>query len=91
MDGNSGLVSRWDNRMCQSTQGQSEITFQQGARLPDPNKLFNASLEGNQRRAIDFYEKDKINKRALKTLVVAAISYNRDASKKSKPKPKTGR
>jgi hypothetical protein len=68
-----------------------KITFQQGARLPDPNKLFNASLEGNQRRAIDFYEKDKINKRALKTLVVAAISYNRDASTKSKPKPKTGR
>jgi hypothetical protein len=68
-----------------------KITFQQGARLPDPNKLFNASLEGNQRRAIDFFEKDKINKRALKTLILAAISYNRDASKKSKPKSKTGR
>jgi hypothetical protein len=68
-----------------------KITFQQGARLPDPNKLFNASLDGNQRRAIDFYEKDKINKRALRTLVLAAISYNREASKKPKPKPKTAR
>jgi hypothetical protein len=68
-----------------------KITFQQGARLPDPNKLFNASLDGNQRRAIDFYEKDKINKRALRTLVLAAISYNREASKKPKPKSKTAR
>jgi hypothetical protein len=63
--------------------GKVKITFQQGARLPDPNKLFNASLDGNQRRAVDFYEKDKINKRALKALVLAAISFNNDTSKKS--------
>jgi hypothetical protein len=69
--------------------GKVKVTFNQGASLPDPKKLFNASLEGNQRRAIDFYEKDKINKGALKALVLAAISYNRAASKKSGPKSKT--
>jgi hypothetical protein len=68
-----------------------KLTFNQGARLPDPKKLFNASLEGNQRRAIDFYEKDKVKKGALKALLLAAISYNRDASKKREPKAKTGR
>lgn len=69
-----------------------KITFNQGARLPDPKKLFNASLDGNQRRAIDFFEKDKVNKGALKALVLAAISFNHDTSKKkSKPKSKPGR
>jgi hypothetical protein len=71
--------------------GKVKLTFQQGARIPDPKKLFNASLDGNQRRAIDFFEKDKINKGALKALVLAAISYNRDASKKSESKSKTSR
>jgi hypothetical protein len=68
-----------------------KITFNQGASLPDPNKLFNAGLDGNQRRAIDYYEKDKINKRALKTLLSAAISYNCGASKATKPKSKADR
>lgn len=68
-----------------------KLTFNQGAFLPDPKRLFNASLEGNQRRAIDFYEKDKIKKGALKALLLAAISYNRDASKQRTSKPKTGR
>jgi hypothetical protein len=71
--------------------GKVKLTFQQGARLADPKKLFNASLDGNQRRAIDFFEKDKIDKGALKALVLAAISYNRDASKKSESKSKTSR
>ena len=71
--------------------GKVKLTFQQGAKLPDPNKLFNASLDGNQRRAIDFYEKDKIKKRALKALVVAAIAYNHGTSKKTKSKAKTSR
>lgn len=70
-------------------QGKVKLTFNQGAQLPDPHKLFNASLDGNQRRAIDFFENDKVNKRALKALVVAAIAYNRAKSKKSKPKAKT--
>jgi hypothetical protein len=72
--------------------GKVKITFNQGASLPDPNKLFNASLDGNQRRAIDLFENDKIDKRALKALLLAAISFNREtAAKKSKQKPKTGR
>jgi hypothetical protein len=69
--------------------GKVKLTFNFGANLPDPKKLFNASLEGNQRRAIDFFEKDKINKGALKTLILAAISHNRNASKKSEAKSKT--
>lgn len=71
--------------------GKVKLTFQQGAFLPDPKKLFNAGLDGNQRRTIDFFEKDKINKGALKALVLAAISFNREASKNSKNKPKASR
>src|SRR6185437_280697 len=52
--------------------GKVKLTFAYGARLPDPDKLFNAGLEGNQRRAIDFFEGDKVNGRALKNLVRAA-------------------
>jgi hypothetical protein len=62
-----------------------KLTFDHGARLPDPDKLFNAGLEGNQRRAIDFFEGDKINERALKNLVRAAIEYNQSKSKKKAP------
>jgi hypothetical protein len=62
--------------------GKVKLTFDYGARLPDPERLFNAGLEGNQRRAIDFFEGDKINKRALKNLVRAAIDYNQAKSKK---------
>jgi len=61
-----------------------KLTFDYGARLPDPEKLFNASLEGNQRRAIDFFEGDKINERALKNLVRAAIDFNQAKNKKKK-------
>jgi hypothetical protein len=67
--------------------GKVKITFNQGASLPDPNKLFNASLDGNQRRAIDLFEDDKIDKRALKALLLAAIAFNCEtAAKKSKRK-----
>ena len=62
-----------------------KLTFAHGARLPDPDKLFNAGLEGNARRAIDFLEGDKINERALKNLVRAAIDYNQAKSKKKTP------
>jgi hypothetical protein len=71
--------------------GKVTLTFQQGAFLPDPKKLFNATLDGKQRRAIDFYEKDEIDKRALKALVLAAISFNRDASKQSEHRSRSGR
>jgi len=62
-----------------------KLTFAHGASLPDPEKLFNAGLEGNMRRAIDFLEGDKINERALKNLVRAAIEYNQTKLKKNAP------
>jgi hypothetical protein len=62
-----------------------KLTFSHGASLPDPDKLFNAGLEGNARRAIDFFEGDKINQRALKNLVRAAVDYNQIKSKKKAP------
>ena len=66
--------------------GKVKVTFDYGARLPDPDKLFNAGLEGNQRRAIDFFEGDQVNERALKNLVRAAIEFNQSKSKKKAPK-----
>ena len=65
--------------------GKVKLTFDRGASLPDPDKLFNAGLEGNARRAIDFFEGDKINERALKTLVRAAVDYNQTKKKKKAP------
>ena len=62
--------------------GKVKLTFAYGAELPDPDKLFNAGLEGNARRAIDFFEGDKINARALKNLVRAAVDRNQVKSKK---------
>ena len=53
-----------------------KLTFSHGAILPDPDKLFNAGLEGNAWRAIDVFEGDKIDERALKNLVRAAVAYN---------------
>jgi hypothetical protein len=62
-----------------------KLTFSQGARLPDPDRLFNAGLEGGTWRAIDFFEGDKINERALKTLVRAAVDYNQIKKTKKAP------
>ena len=53
-----------------------KLTFSHGASLPDPDKLFNAGLGGNAWRAIDLFEGDKIDKRALRNLVRAAVDYN---------------
>jgi hypothetical protein len=53
-----------------------KMTFAKGASLPDPSGLFNASLEGSTRRAIDFREGDEIDERALKALVRAAVALN---------------
>jgi len=66
--------------------GKVKLTFAYGARLPDPDKLFNADDKGNTRRAIDFLEGHKVNERALKDLVRAAIDYNRSKLKKNAPK-----
>jgi hypothetical protein len=54
-----------------------KMTFAKGAALKDPTGLFNSSLEGNTRRAIDFHEGEKINEKALKTLVRAAVALNK--------------
>jgi hypothetical protein len=62
-----------------------KVTFSNGARLPDPDKLFNAGLGGNAWRAIDLFEGDKINERALQNLVRAAIEYNQIKLKRKPP------
>jgi hypothetical protein len=59
-----------------------KMTFAKGASLPDPSGLFNSSLEGNTRRAIDFREGEKINTKALKALVRAAVALNESKAKK---------
>lgn len=56
--------------------GRVRITFASGALLPDPKGMFNAALEGNKMRAIDFYEGGKVDARALKALVRAGVQYN---------------
>jgi hypothetical protein len=61
------------------------LGFLYGASLPDPGKLFNAELEGNQRRAIEFHEGDKINGESLKTLIRSAVAHNQ-AKKATKNK-----
>ncbi len=65
--------------------GKVKLTFSHGAHLEDPDKLFNAGLGGSTWRAIDFFEGDKINQRALKSLVRAAIEYNQTKLKKNAP------
>ncbi len=57
-----------------------KMTFAKGASLKDPSRLFNASLEGNTRRAIDFHEGDKINEKTLKALIRAAAALNTSAA-----------
>jgi len=54
-----------------------KMTFAKGAALEDPSRLFNASLDGNTRRAIDFHEGEKINEKALKMLIRAAVTLNK--------------
>jgi hypothetical protein len=59
-----------------------KMTFAKGAALKDPAGLFNSSLEGNVRRAIDFHEGEKINEKALKALVRAAVTLNESKAKR---------
>jgi hypothetical protein len=61
-----------------------KMTFAKGASLADPKGLFNSSLQGNMRRAIDFQEGEKINEAALKTLIRAAVAFNTSKAKKPK-------
>ena len=59
-----------------------KLTFAQGAKHPDPSRLFNSSLEGNTRRAIDIHEGEKVDARAFKALVKAAVAQNSQPPKK---------
>jgi hypothetical protein len=58
-----------------------KLTFAKGASVKDPSKLFNSSLEGNTRRAIDFHEGDKVDEKAFKALIRAAVAVNKAKAK----------
>jgi hypothetical protein len=62
-----------------------KLTFARGASLEDPSGLFNSSLEGNTRRAIDFHEGDKIDEEALKALIRAAVALNNSVRTTARP------
>src|SRR5579872_300397 len=62
-----------------------KLTFAHGASLPDPDKLFNAGLEGKTWRAIDFFEGDKVDEPALKELIRAAVDHNQTKLKRKAP------
>jgi len=68
-----------------------KMTFAKGAALKDPSGLFNSSLDGNVRRAIDIHEGEKIDEAALKDLIRAAVALNLEGENKAKPKPKPRR
>jgi len=63
-----------------------KMTFAKGAALKDPSRLFNSSLEGNVRRAIDIHEGDKVDEAALKDLIRAAVALNLKGTSKAKPR-----
>jgi hypothetical protein len=67
-----------------------KVIFFKGASLPDPDRVFNAELEGNTRRAIKFFEGDRINERAFKTLFRAGLALNSAKSKGQKPTKRPG-
>jgi hypothetical protein len=97
LEANAGIVEEWkymgspvwycDGMIAvgNAHKGKVKLTFANGASLADPAKLFNAGLEGNARRAIDYLEGDKVDTRALKALVRAAIEYNQGKAKKKAP------
>src|SRR5258708_8314244 len=68
-----------------------KMTFAKGAALQDPSGLFNSSLDGNVRRAIDIHEGDKVDEAALKDLIRAAVALNLKGKSKPKPKPRPAR
>jgi len=80
-----GGVPVWshDGLICTGETYKSvvKLTFSKGASLKDPSRLFNSSLEGNARRAIDFHEGDEIDEDAFKTLIRAAVALNRSSAR----------
>ena len=95
-DADPGVVETWkwrgvpvwehDGIICTGETYKSvvKLTFAKGAALDDPKGLFNSSLEGNTRRAIDFHEGDKVNEAALKALIRAAVKLNTAKAKSKK-------
>ena len=77
-----GLVARRIDLHRRDLQERREMTFAKGAALKDPSGLFNSSLDGNTRRAIDFHEGDEIDEEALKTLVRAAVTLNKSTARR---------
>ena len=89
-----GVVEEWkwrgvptwyhDGIVCTGETYKSvvKMTFAKGAALKDPSGLFNSSLDGNVRRAIDFHEGEKLNERALKALIRAAVTLNKSKAKR---------
>lgn len=88
-----GVVEEWkwnvpvwshDGILCTGETYKSavKLTFAKGASLPDPKQLFNSSLEGKTRRAIDVHEGDKIDATAFKALIRAAVAFNKANAKK---------
>ena len=86
-----GVVEEWkwsnpvwshDGLICtgEAYKKSVKMTFAKGASLNDPAGLFNSSLDGNVRRAIDFHEGDRVNEKALKTLVRAAVALNKSSA-----------
>ncbi|WP_249368284.1 DUF1801 domain-containing protein [Acidovorax sp. NB1] len=67
-----------------------KLTFLKGASLPDPSRLFNASLDGNARRAIDFHEGDALNADAFRALIRAAVELNAMGSRRKGTRQKAG-
>ena len=82
---NPAGVPTWshDGIICtgETYKDKVKLTFARGAALPDPARLFNSSLDGGTRRAIDFHEGDKIDEKALKALVRAAVALNKSKAK----------
>ncbi len=92
-EADSGVVEEWkwnvpvwshDGIICTGETYKSvvKLTFAKGASVKDPSRLFNSSLEGNTRRAIDFREGEKIDEKAFKTLVRAAVAVNTSTAKR---------
>ncbi len=87
-----GDVPTWshDGIICtgETYKNVVKMTFLKGASLKDPARLFNSSLEGNVRRAIDFHEGDKVNEKALKALIREAVALNQSKPSKARKKPR---
>ena len=98
LDADSEMVEEWkwmgtpvwshDGMVCtgETYKKVVKLTFARGAALNDPARLFNSSLGGNTRRAIDIHEGDRVNGRAFQQLVRAAVALNTSKRKKGKPK-----